>query len=326
MRGSLRILNLEPGRYSAEADRVLREFAVVDEGPLTRSALLGRIGTYDAIIVRFAHRIDGEVIGAARSLRVIACAATGTDHIDVAAAKERGIAVVSLAGETAFLRQIPASAEHSWGLLLSLMRRIPWAADAARRGEWTRDAFRGRDLAGLTLGIVGCGRIGERVARYGLAFGMEVMAFDPYRAELPAGVARAETLAGLMKVADAIMVHVPLKADTVRLINAEMLSLAKSDAVLVNTARGAVIDEGALAAALSAARLGGAALDVLADEDPSRVALNPLVGLAREVGNLIITPHIGGATLESMAATEVFIARKLKTALERVPAEANALP
>lgn len=321
----IRILNVEPDRYSGEAKSLLREFATLDERSLPRRALLECIADYDAIIVRFAHRIDRELILAGRKLRAIACAATGTDHIDVETARSRGIAIVSLAGETAFLRQIPASAEHSWGLLLALTRRIPWAAEAARQGEWTRDAFRGRDLAGRTLGIIGCGRIGEKVARYGLAFGMNVLAFDPYRAELPEGVARAASLSSLMQSADAIMVHVPLNKETTGLIDAGKLAVVKPGAVLVNTARGAVIDEHALLAALTSNRLSGAALDVLADEDPARLAGHPLVIHARESDNLILTPHIGGATDDSMAATEVFIARKLRQVLMKAPAEPTSV-
>ena len=311
----VRILNLEPDRYSPEASRLLREFADVDDGPLSRSALLERIGNYDAVIVRFAHRIDREVIAAGGKLRAIACAATGTDHIDIETAQERAISIVSLAGETAFLRRIPASAEHSWGLLLALMRRIPWAAELARRGEWTRDAFRGRDLAGRTLGIVGCGRIGERVAIYGQAFGMDVQAFDPYRPKLPDGVVRADTLPALMKASDAIMVHVPLKPETVGLIGEDMLALVKPGSVLVNTARGAIVDENALLAALKSNRLSGAALDVLTDENPDHVGNGPLIVYAQHADNLIVTPHIGGATDNSMSATEIFIAKKLQDLL-----------
>lgn len=325
MSAPIRILNAEPDRYSGEAKSVLREFATLDERSLTRPALLECIADYDAIIVRFAHRIDRDVIAAGQKLRAIACAATGTDHIDVEAARSRGVAIVSLAGEAAFLRQIPASAEHSWGLLLALMRRIPWAAEAVRQGEWRRDAFRGRDLAGRTLGIIGCGRIGEKVARYGLAFEMNVQAFDPHRAELPEGVTRATSLSALMQSADAIMVHVPLNKDTAGLIDAKLLASVKSGAVLVNTARGAVIDEGALLAALKAGHLSGAALDVLADEEPSRIAGHPLVVHARQSDNLILTPHIGGATHDSMAATEIFIARKLRQLLMKTPAESTAV-
>lgn len=310
-----RVLNLEPLGYSGEARAILGAVAHVDDGPVERAALLARVPDYDAIIVRFGHRIDRAVLAAGARLKAVACAATGPDHIDVDVARERGIAVISLKGETAFLRSIPASAEHSWGLLLALTRRIPAAAEAGRSGRWARDDFRGRDLAGRTLGILGCGRIGEKVAGYGLAFGMQVIAFDPYRADLPAGVARAATQEELLRAADVLMVHVPLDDGTRGLLGAEAFAAMKPGAVLVNTARGAVLDEAALLAALESGHLAGAALDVLADESPPAVAANPLLAFARAQATLIVTPHIAGATADSMAATEIFIARKLAALL-----------
>jgi D-3-phosphoglycerate dehydrogenase / 2-oxoglutarate reductase len=313
----MRILNLEPDNYSADAHALLSEAGVVDNGPMSREELLRRVGDYDALIVRFGHRIDRPVLDAGRTLRAVACAATGADHIDVAHAQAKAIAVVSLAGETEFLRSIPASAEHSWALLLALTRRVPAAADAVRRGEWERDLYRGNDLAGKTLGIVGCGRIGEKTAAFGQAFRMRVIAYDPYRADLPSGVQRVQSLAVLMRGADVIMVHVPLNPETEQMIGRTALAELKPGAVLVNTARGAVLDEHALLDALATGHMAGAALDVLKDETPAAVTRNSLVAYAREHDNLILTPHIAGATIESMAATELFVARKLVQVLQQ---------
>ncbi|MGE0734862.1 MAG: NAD(P)-dependent oxidoreductase [Alphaproteobacteria bacterium] len=308
---STRILNLEPDHYSAAARAILGEIARIDDGPLSRAQLLQRIGNYDAVIVRFGHRIDREVLTSGRQLRAVACAATGTDHIDAAYAAKSGVAIISLFGESEFLRSVPASAEHSWALLLALTRRIPAAAASVRKGAWTRDAFRGRDLAGRTLGIVGCGRIGEKIAAYGSAFGMNVLAFDPLRATLPAGVERTADLDAVLRAADIVTVHVPLNETTRNMFGAAQFAAMRNGAVLVNTARGAIVDEAALLAALESGKLAGAALDVLADEQPSAVAANKLVAYAAAHENLIITPHIAGATADSMAATEIFVARKL---------------
>lgn len=310
------ILNLEPENYSPRAQAILEGLGEVQSGPLTRADLLARIGGVDVLIVRLAHRIDAEVLARADRLRAIVSATTGLDHIDLRAAAARGIAVLSLRGETEFLRSIPATAEHTWALLLALTRNLPAAAASVRAGLWQRDRFRGHDLRGRTLGILGLGRIGEMVARYGLAFGMQVIAHDPYRRDWPAYVERVERLADLCRRSEVLSLHVPLDDSTRGLVGADELRLLPPGAVLINTARGGVLNEAALLAALESGRLAGAALDVLADEPAPDLDSSPLLAYARTHENLIITPHIGGATVESMAATEVFMAEKLRRFLQ----------
>ena len=176
-----RILNAEPDRYSVRARAALEEVGDVTEEALDREGLLKALPAHDALIVRLGHRVDTALLDAAPRLKVVATATTGLDHIDLKACKERGVEVLSLRGENEFLRSVVATAEHTWALLLALIRRIPAASAAVARGEWDRDAFRGRELEGKRLGILGLGRIGERVARYGQAFGMEVRGYDRYR-------------------------------------------------------------------------------------------------------------------------------------------------
>ncbi len=311
-----RILNLEPENYSAEALTILQTLGEVESGPLSRAELLARVGGYEVLIVRLAHQIDRQVLGRARRLKVIVSATTGLDHIDLDAAAAQGIAVLSLRGETEFLRRIPATAEHTWALLLALVRRIPAAHASVLDGEWQRDRFRGLDLAGKTLGLLGLGRIGEKVARYGLAFGMTVLAYDPYRSDWIAGVERLSAQADLLRRSQVFSIHVPLEARTENLIGAPELALLPPGALLINTARGQMLDESALLAALESGHLGGAALDVLRDERRGSLVESPLVHYARLHDNLILTPHIGGATRESMAATEIFMAHKLRAHLE----------
>ncbi len=311
-----RILNLEPENYSAEALTVLQSLGAVETGPLDRAGLLERVGEFDVLIVRLAHSIDRQVLERAERLKVIVSATTGLDHIDLKYAAAKGIAVLSLRGETDFLRRIPATAEHTWALLLALVRRIPAAHASVLAGEWQRDRFRGADLAGKTLGLLGLGRIGEKVARYGLAFGMTVLAYDPYRPGWLDGVERLSGQADLLRRSQVFSIHVPLNAETENLIGAPELALLPPGALLVNTARGQVLDESALLAALERGHLGGAALDVLRDERRGSLVESPLVRYARLHDNLILTPHIGGATRESMAATEVFMAHKLRAYLE----------
>ncbi|UCD77126.1 MAG: hydroxyacid dehydrogenase [Desulfobacterales bacterium] len=309
----INILNAEPLGYSAEAGAVLSELGNVVAKEMSRSQLLREVSDFDVLIVRLANQIDRELIGAGRRLRAIVTATTGLDHIDVAYARQQGIAVLSLRGETDFLQQVQATAEHTWALLLALMRNIVPASIAARQGQWDRDKFRGHELFGQRLGIVGLGRLGQKVARYGQAFGMRVAAYDPLVEEWLEGVRRKLTLTDLLKKSDILSLHVPLNTETEGMIGAAQLALLPAGAVLVNTSRGRVIDESALIKALTNRHLAGAALDVVAFErDTESRMKSPLFAYARNHDNLLITPHIGGATYESMAQTELFMAHKLK--------------
>ena len=312
-----RILNAEPDRYSARARAALEEVADVTEEALDREALLRELHGYDALIVRLGHRVDAELLDAASRLRAVATATTGLDHIDLEAAGTRGVEVLSLHGESDFLRSVVATAEHTWALLLALRRRIPAAAASVQRGEWDRDAFRGRDLDGRRLGIVGLGRIGEHVARYGQAFGMEVRAYDRHREEWPSDVIRMPTLEALLESSDVLSIHVPSNDDTRGMIGRRELSLLPVGAVLVNTARGGVLDGAAVVDLVTSGRLAGAAVDVVEGErSADGVETDPLVRGARTTDRVLVTPHIGGATLESMEKTEIFMASKLATFLE----------
>ena len=312
-----RILNAEPDRYSARARAALEEVAEVTEQALDHEGLLKAIAAYDALIVRRGHRIDTEVLDAAPRLRAIATATTGLDHIDLKAARDRGIEVLSLRGENEFLRGAVATAEHTWALLLALVRKIPQASAAVRRGEWDRDAFRGRELEGKRLGVVGLGRIGERVARYGQAFGMEVRAFDRYREDWPDDLIRMPTLETLLETSDVLTLHVPSNEDTRGMIGRRQLSRLPGGAVIVNTARGAVVDGAAVADFVKSGRLAGAAVDVIEGETAGGVGSDMLLLAARDLDQILVTPHIGSATAESVERTELFMARKLADFLKR---------
>lgn len=313
----IRILNAEPADYSSEAQQVLLSIGQVDAQTLTREQLLASIAEYDVLIVRLGFKVDREVIDAGRQLRAIVTATTGLDHIDVDYAESRGIRVLSLRGQRDFLRTIPATVEHTWALLLALRRRVPWAFQSVLGGYWERDRFKGHDLAGQRLGVVGLGRIGERVAQLGLAFGMDVAAFDPYRHDWVSEVKRCETLPDLLRRSDVLSIHVPLNEETRNMIGQEELDLLPIRAVVVNTARGGIIDEIALVEALQSGRVSGAALDVVNHErNPAAWRESPLWDYARHHDNLLITPHIGGATFESMASTEIFMAKQLQQFLQ----------
>jgi D-3-phosphoglycerate dehydrogenase len=317
-----RILNLEPLDYAAEARSTLDELGDVVEEQMSRPQLLQKLNAYDVLIVRLANQIDSEVLDAGTNLRAIVTATTGLDHIDVAYAQDRGIAVLSLNGETDYLRGITATAEHTWALLLALVRRIAPASVAARAGNWNRDQFRGHELQGKRLGIVGLGRLGRMVAHYGQAFGMEVNAFDPFVQDWLPGVRRSPTLQDLLGRSSVLSLHVPLTAETYGMIGSIELNHMPAGAFLINTSRGQLIDEVALVQSLESGHLAGAALDVLAEErDADQRRKGPLVAYAGKLDNLLITPHIGGATHESMAKTEVFMAKKLARFLRQISTE-----
>lgn len=322
-RAVLRILNVEPEGYCAQARAILEEIGQVTEAPLSRAEMLVQLPAYDVLIVRLAHQVDRAVLDAGARLKAVVSATTGLDHIDPEYAASKGIAVLSLRGETAFLDTVRATAEHTWALLLAVLRRIPQAAASVCTGHWDRDLFRGNELSGKRLGIVGLGRVGCKVARYGLAFGMDVAAYSMQAEPWVDGVARMPSLPALLARSDVLSIHVSLNDETEGLIGARELDLLPQGAVLINTARGRIVDEAALVEALETGRLAAAALDVV-DQEREAEARNagPLLAYARRHDNLLITPHIAGATHESMASTEVFMARKLKVFL----AEAAALP
>lgn len=316
----IRILNAEPSDYSPEALRILQSIGEVREGQFTRSELIRELGDYDILIVRLGFEIDREVINAGGRLKGVVSATTGMDHIDVEYAQERGVQVLCLKGETEFLRSIPATSEHTWGLLLALVRHIPQAHNAVLKGSWNREDFVGHELSGKALGLLGVGRIGEKIARFGNAFGMRVGGYDPYREPWLPGVTRHTSLRSLLESSGILTIHLPLNPETQNLIGNVELGWLPRGSLLVNTSRGEIIDENALSAALESGHLGGAALDVIRDERNEQSRLkSPILKLARTHPNLIITPHIGGATFESMRATELFMANKLARFLHENP-------
>src|SRR6185437_10574491 len=221
-----------------------------------------RIGEFDAYFAALAVRADRAVLENADRLRVIATPTTGWDHLDVDAMQERGIHLISVREDREFLDNVTCTAEMAWCLLLALVRRLPWAFAAASKGEWARDHFRGRQLSGKTLGILGYGRLGRMVAEYGKAFRMRVLACDVRDVKLAPGV-ESVNFEKLLAESDVLSLHIHLTDENRNLIDAATLARMKPGAVLINTSRGAIIDEAALLESLSSGRLAGAGLDVI---------------------------------------------------------------
>lgn len=264
----------------------------VDEIPtLPAAELLERIGDYDALVGRSATRITPELLRSARKIRVIGRAGVGVDNIAMDTATELGISIINApAGNTV------AVAELVFGALLSILRGLPFADRTMRGGEWRRSELLGGELKGRALGIIGLGRIGSEVARRAAAFEMEVVAFDPYVSETRfqgLRVQRAESLGAMLGRSDVVTIHAPLTDETRGLIGRRELAKLKAGAVLLNLARGGIVEEEALVEALRNGKLAGAALDVFSKEPLP--ADDPL----RSAPNLFLTPHIGASTVEA---------------------------
>jgi D-3-phosphoglycerate dehydrogenase / 2-oxoglutarate reductase len=310
------VLIAESEGFSPDALRRLRERVDVVAADLGRDELLAAVATADVLWVRLRHQIDDEVLTAAGRLKAIVTNTTGLTHIDMEAAARRGVEVISLRGHGEFLRTIHATAELTLGLVLALARRLPAAVAHVRDAGWDRYRFKGHDLYGKTAGIVGLGRLGRIVAGYFNALGMDVLATTPERD--PVDGVSLVPLDELLRRSDLITVHVDLNPGTRGLFGQREFAAMKAGAWFVNTSRGEVVDEAALLAALEDGRLKGAALDVLAGEPSSITPSHPLVCYAATHDDLIITPHIGGYTVESLDRTEGHLAGVLLDYLDRL--------
>jgi D-3-phosphoglycerate dehydrogenase len=270
-----------------------------------RPALLSAVAEADALLVRSATKVDAEVFAATNQLKVVARAGVGLDNVEVPAATARGVLVVN-----APTSNIVTAAEHAIALLLATARRIPAADASLRAGEWKRSAFSGVELNGKTLGIVGLGKIGQLVGQRMAAFGMSLIAYDPYVSPARAAQLGIEllTLDEVLERADAITIHLPKTPETKGLIGKDQLAKVKPGVLIVNAARGGLIDEDALAEAVREGRVGGAGIDVFVTEPTTA---SPLF----ELPNVVVTPHLGASTAEAQDRAGTDVARSVLLAL-----------
>jgi D-3-phosphoglycerate dehydrogenase / 2-oxoglutarate reductase len=281
-------------------------FDIIERTGLKGEELARAMQGMHAVIVRSSTRITREALQYADTLQVIGRAGVGVDNIDVMAATEHGVAVLNApSGNTI------SAAELTFALILACVRQIPAADRSMKAGEWDRKSFTGTELYGKVLGLVGAGRIGGEVARRARAFDMDIVAYDPYLAPERAEALEIElcTLDDVLERADVISLHVPLTDSTKGLIGAAQLARMKRGAVIVNAARGGVIDETDLAAALHSGHLGGAGLDVYAEEPL------PPDHVLRGAKGLVLTPHLGAATAEAQHNVALEIAGAVRDAL-----------
>ena len=268
--------------------------------------LAATIGDYEAIVVRSATKLDGDLIARADRLKVIGRAGVGVDNVDVDAATRRGIVVANAPEST-----VVSAAEHTIGLLLALSRNIAQAHAALKEGRWERSSHGGTELAGKTLGVLGFGRIGQQVARRALALEMRVVAYDPFVARerfRELGVDRVESSDDVLAAADFLTLHLPLTEETTGFLDEQALAKMRDGARVINAARGELVDEDALLAALQSGKVAAAALDVFSTE--------PYSGPLLDLPNVVVTPHLAASTEEAQDRAGLIVAEQVVAALE----------
>jgi D-3-phosphoglycerate dehydrogenase len=290
-------------------DELARENAlqVTIKTSLNEQELTGIIPPFSALIVRSQTRVTASVLNAGVKLRVIGRAGVGVDNVDVETATRRGVVVLNAPGGNTI-----STAEHAFSLLLAMARKIPHADANVRNKHWDKKNFEGVELYNKTLGVIGMGRIGSELSRRAIAFGMRVVAYDPYLSVTRARSLQVELvdeLDDLLASADFISLHTPLTAETRHVLNAARLQKTKSGVRIINCARGGLIDEAALAQALQNGHVAGAALDVF--EIEPLPADSPL----RDAPNLVLTPHLGASTAEAQESVGIEIAQSIRAAL-----------
>ena len=274
----------------------------VDERPgLPPADLVQAIPAYDAIIVRSATKVTADVINAGTNLKVVGRAGVGLDNVDKKAADARGIKVVNTPAATSV-----TVAELALGHMLACARSIPQATQSLRDGKWEKKAFKGTELFGKTLGLIGSGRIGTELGKRAIAMGMSVLVYDPFIKE--SAVGKLVEFPDLLKSADYISLHVPKTDKTFHMINKDSIAQMKKGVVIVNCARGGVVDEEALYEALKSGQVGAAAFDVFETEPPKDLKLFSLP-------NVIGTPHVGAQTKEGQERAGIGIAEEVRKVL-----------
>jgi D-3-phosphoglycerate dehydrogenase len=312
----MRLFIAEGHDFSNAVLHKLRSKMEVDVGSCDQKEIKQILERYDVFWFRLGFTIGANEFSDKTKCRYIVSPVTGIDHIDEQACKQKGIQIICLRGESEFLKNIKATGEHTILLTLMLLRHGAQAYSSVKNGQWDRDLFRGNEISGKTVGIIGVGRLGSLTANLFSAFGAHVIGWD-HRDDYPYHIAkRMASLQELAAQADIVSVHLSYTSQTHQLISSDFFKAMKPGSYFINTSRGGIVDEPALIQALQNKTLTGAAVDVIQGEHGS-VQSNPLVMYASRENNLIITPHIGGNIFESFEKTENFIADKLLAAISK---------
>ena len=265
------------------------------------------------------YYIDNEIFGQAKNLKIIASPSTGTNHINVKQAENQGIKICSIKTSD-FLKNIHASSEHTFALLLAMIKKIPLVASRAKYGEWREKEheFRSIELNGRTIGIIGYGRIGSNLARYCHAFGMKILAFDPFKTIAESYVCQVSNREELLKNAEIVSINYHLSSETANSFGKNEFDLMQDGAYFLNTARGEIVEESAMLEVLKSGKLKAAAVDVISNETQLEKWNHPLIKFARENDNLIISPHTAGLTIDSESKAAIEIFNEIKKALDEI--------
>ncbi|HLD56947.1 MAG TPA: hydroxyacid dehydrogenase [archaeon] len=301
------ILVTEPEYFDRETIDVLKSVGTVTARRLAKEELVKEIENVDILVCRIETQVDKAVLDAAKKLKIIGSATTGLNHIDLEYAKQKGVQIINLSGT-----HTTSTAEYTFSLILALSKRIPWAFENLSNGIWERHKFFGHTLHGKTLGVIGYGKIGRQVASYAKALGMNIIAFDPY---VKSADIRLVSLEDLLKESDVITIHAMLTKETENLIGEQQFKLMKESAIIVNAARGQIVNSEALINALKEKLILGAAQDVFVQEPLSPT--DSLIKFAKENSNLLITPHIAATTYEAAHEAGLEIATKVKEELSK---------
>lgn len=274
----------------------------------------------DVIIAPLGYYYGKDKIDQSLNLKIISSNTTGHPHIDVDYARKKGIQVITLKEQREFLKTITPTAELTWGLIIAITRNMIPACRSVLQGKWDRWPFGGTSmLSRMSLGVAGYGRLGSMVANYGKCFGMTVRYYDPYVSQSDPSIQRIDSLVELVKISDVVTIHIPHEPETEKLFNKEIFSHFKKGSYLINTSRGELIDHKALLESLKNGTLAGAALDVFegefTPEFQDTLKDHPLLKYAQDHDNLIITPHIGGSTIDAWRLTEEYTIKKIIEAL-----------
>ena len=312
-----RILVITPVRHIAGVPEVLESAGEVtyldDPEP---SEVIGQISSYDAIFTNpnKSRVYIGEEILSAGNLKAICTASTGTNHIDKKAAAARNIAVLSLTEQREVINRISSTAELAFALTMAQLRKVLWSHAGALGGEWDYTHYIGRQLNSLTVGVIGYGRLGSLYAGYCRAFGAQVLVYDPYKKVDRADISQLATIEELFERSDVISIHVHVSPETTNMIHAASFARMKKDVLLINTARGEIINESDLVGFLKNNPEARAGVDVLADEIKNRLN-SPLLDYAKSGRQVVITQHIGGMTREAQEIAYGHAARMLHSFL-----------
>lgn len=308
----LKVIIAETSDFSKNAINALEQFASVDLKDIKYNQLSEAFNKYDVFWFRLGFKLTSELILQATQCKYIICPVTGLDHIDLDACKQKGITVISLKGETEFLKKVRATAELTLGLSLALLRNIPQAVHHTKDGEWNRSLFKGIEIFEKKIGILGFGRLGQITASYFSAMGAKIYVYDIKPIE-DKTYNVVNSMDALFRNCDLVSVHVNLTTENKHLIGKSQFNEMKKGSYFVNTSRGQIVNSLDLIQAIEEGQLSGAAVDVIENEFDFKQ--DELLKFSSKNPRLMITPHIGGNTFESFSKTELYMVEKLKLCL-----------